>query len=111
MIQVYAPNNTKFDMNGDVILFPSSCEASAELGGTWSLDMTHPIDEEGRWKELVKEAVLAVPTFMGKKQLYRIDEIDKQDMEIVVKAYPVFFDSADEVFLMDTRPTGKNGRR
>ena len=110
MIQIYAPNNTNFDTNGDEVLMPDFCEASAELGGTWMLDMSHPLDDDGRWKWLLKEAVVAVPTFMGKKQLYRIDEIDKQDTEIVVKAYPVFFDSADEVFLMDKRPTGKNGQ-
>lgn len=110
MIQIYAPNNTNFDANGDEVLMPSLCDVSAELGGTWTLEMTHPIDDEGRWKQLVKEAVISVPTFMGKKQLYRIDEIDRQDTEIAVKAYPVFFDSADEVFLMDKRPTGKNGQ-
>lgn len=110
MIQIYAPDNTNFDMNGDAVLFPTLCDAQAELGGSWYLDMTHPIDEEGRWKNLVKEAVLSVPTFMGKKQLYRIDETDKQDTEITVKAYPIFFDSADELFLMDIRPTGKNGQ-
>lgn len=110
MIQIYAPDNINFDMNGDAVLFPTLCDAQAELGGSWYLDMTHPIDEEGRWKNLVKEAVLSVPTFMGKKQLYRIDETDKQDTEITVKAYPIFFDSADELFLMDKRPTGKNGQ-
>lgn len=110
MIQIYAPNNTNFDMNGDVVLTPSLCDATASLGGTWTLDMSHPIDDDGRWKWLVEEAVISVPTFMGKKQLYRIDEIDKQDTEITVKAYPIFFDSADEVFLMDTRPTGKSGQ-
>lgn len=111
MIQIYEPNNTNFDMNGDEVLTPSLCDAAAELCGIWTLDMTHPIDDDGRWKRLVKEAVVSVPTFMGKKQLYRIDEIDKQDTEITVKAYPVFFDSADEVFLMDTRPTGKSGQQ
>lgn len=110
MILIYAPDNTSFNMNGNEVLTPSICDATAELGGTWTLDMTHPIDDDGRWKRLVKEAVVSAPTFMGKKQLYRIDEIDKQDTEITVKAYPVFFDSADEVFLMDKRPTKKTGQ-
>ena len=110
MIQIYAPENTNFDMNGDEVLVPSVCEMEAELGGAWFLNMTHPIDAEGKWKNIVKEAVISAPTFMGKKQLFRINESDKQDTEIVVKAYPIFFDSADEVFLMDKRPTDKNGQ-
>lgn len=110
MIQIYAPKNTNFDMNGDEVLTPSLCTMESELGGAWSLNMTHPIDDEGKWKNIVKEAVISTPTFMGKKQLFRIEESDKQDTEIVVKAYPIFFDSADEVFLMDKRPTDKNGQ-
>lgn len=110
MIQIYVPENTNFEMNGNDVLAPSTCTMEAELGGTWILNMTHPIDYEGKWKNIVKEAVISAPTFMGKKQLFRIEESDKQDTEIIVKAYPIFFDSADEVFLMDKRPAGKNGQ-
>lgn len=111
VIQIYTPSNTNFDMNGDDVLIPSVCTMEAELGGAWSLNMTHPIDDEGRWKNIVKEAVISAPTFMGKKQMFRIDESDKQDTEIVVKAYPIFFDSADEVFWMDKRPIDKTGQQ
>ena len=110
MIQIYSPENTNFEQNGDITLFPEVCDAEAELKGSWLLNITHPLDEEGRWKYIVEEAVLSVPTFMGKNQLYRIDEVDKTDTEISAKAYPIFFDSADEVFLMDTRPTNKSGQ-
>lgn len=110
VIQIYTPSNTNFDMNGNDVLTPSVCTMEAELGGAWSLNMTHPIDDEGRWKNIVKEAVISAPTFMGKKQLFRIDESEKQDTEIVVKAYPIFFDSADEVFILDKRPTDKTGQ-
>lgn len=110
MIQIYAPNNTNFEMNGDTVLVPSICENAAELGGSWSLNMTHPIDDEGRWKNIVEEAVISVPTFMGEEQLFRVVEMDKQDTEITVKAYPIFLDSKDEVFLMDKRPTAKTGQ-
>ena len=111
MIQIYSPGNTNFDQNGDMTLFPEVCEAPSKLGGAWTLEITHPIDEEGRWKYIEKEAVLSVPTFMGKNQLYRIDQItDKNDADISAKAYPIFYDSADEAFLMDKRPTAKNGQ-
>lgn len=111
MIQIYSPKNEKFDSNGDMTLTPELCEMDAELGGAWYLNITHPIDDEGRWKYIEREAVLSVPTFMGKNQLFRIDKLtDKTDTEISAKAYPIFFDSADDCFLLDTRPTNKNGQ-
>lgn len=111
MIQIYSPGNTDFEKNGDMTLLPEECKATSELGGSWVLEITHPIDDEGRWKYIEREAVLSVPTFMGDKQLYRIDEItDKSFGEIAAKAYPIFFDSADDHFLLDTRPTGATGQ-
>lgn len=111
MIQIYSPKNKNFKMNGDMTLLPTKCEVLAELGGAWVLDLKHSIDEENRWKYIEKEAVLSVPTFMGKNQLFRIAEItDKTDTEISVKAYPIFFDSANDCFLMDVRPTDKNAQ-
>ncbi len=111
MIHIYKPNNTNFENNGDMTLFPSMCNVVAELGGSWILNITHPIDKEGRWKYIINEAVLSVPTFMGKKQLFRIEKIDDKNItEISAIAYPIFFDSGDDCFLFDTRPTGKNGQ-
>ena len=111
MIQIYSPNNTNYEMNGDMTLFPTLCEAISELNGSWILQITHPIDEEGRWKYIESEAVLSVPTFMGKRQLYRIGQItDKNNFDISAKAYPIFFDSADDCYLLDVRPTEKTAQ-
>lgn len=97
-------------MNGDMVLFPGVCELEAELSGSWLINVSHPLDDEGRWKYITEEAVLSVPTFMGEKQLYRIDEVDKSDTEVLAKAYPIFFDSANETFLMNLHLVGKNGQ-
>ena len=113
MIQIYDSQNTDFEHNGDETLFPEECTVSAELNGTWVLNMTHPIDDEGRWKYIEEEAVIAVPTFMGKKQLFRIERVstvDQDDSEITAVAYPIFWDSGDDQFLTDSRPTDKNGQ-
>lgn len=110
MIQIYSPNNKNFEMNGDMVLFPGVCELEAELSGSWLINVSHPLDDEGRWKYITEEAVLSVPTFMGEKQLYRIDEVDKSDTEVLAKAYPIFFDSANETFLMNLHLVGKNGQ-
>ena len=113
MIQIYDSQNTNFDQNGDSVLFPEKCTVQAELNGTWVLNITHPIDDENRWKYIEEEAVIAVPTFMGKKQLFRIDRVNtvtEGDDTITAVAYPIFWDSADDLFLLDSRPTEKNGQ-
>ena len=111
MIQIYSRENTVFSKNGDMVLFPEECVLKAQLNGIWKITMTHPIDYENRWKYIEPEAVIAVPTFMGNKQLFRIsDKIEKNDYEISIAAYPIFWDSADEHMLVDVRPTGKTGQ-
>ena len=112
MIQIYLRENTDFTNNGDMTLFPEECTLKACLNGTWKITMTHSLDAENRWKYIEPEAVLAVPTFMGAKQLFRLsDKIEKNDYEISVTAYPIFWDSADEHMLVDVRPTGKTGQQ
>lgn len=111
MIQIYNRENTEFEHNGDMTLFPVSCRLSAELNGAWELKLNHPLDNEGRWKYIEEEAVISAPTFMGERQLFRINEVEKTDTEILVTAYPIFFDSAKDCFLIDTRPEMKNGQQ
>lgn len=111
MIQVYKRENTRYGQNGDMALMPEKCVLKAELNGAWVLELSHPIDEEGRWRYLEEEVVVSAPTFQGKKQLFRISRIEKEDDGILATAYPVFFDSADDHFLMDVRPEAKNGQQ
>jgi phage minor structural protein len=110
MIQIYKPTNTDYTKNGDMVLFPESCEVHAKLNGEWYLDIEHPLDKEGRWKEIVEEAVISAPTFMGKEQLFRIDDMEKTDTEVKAKAYPIFFDSADELFVYSCKPAFKGAQ-
>ncbi len=110
MIQCYKSDNADYERNGDTTLFPTSCGLSCEINGAWELNMSHPQDSEGRWKYLEEETVIAAPTFQSDKQLFRVDKCIKTDSSMEVTAYPIFFDSADDCFLMDVRPTGKNGQ-
>ena len=110
MIQCYSKDNTNYDSNGDVTLFPTSCELPIEINGTWELTMSHPLDPDGRWKYLSEESVISAPTFQSDHQLFRVDKCVKTDSSVEVTAYPIFFDSADDCFLMDTRPTNQNGQ-
>lgn len=104
MIDLYVANNTNYEMNGNMELLPSSCITSAEINGVWSLSMTHPIDEEGRWKEITEGAVLKVQSFNG-SQLFRIKKVQKQDSGIQVIGEPIFLDSIGDCFVYDKRPT------
>lgn len=110
MIQVYEKDNTNYDKNGNTI-FPMSCSLSVKLNSTWEMILTHPIDQEERWKGITEEAVICAPTWIGNKQLFRISEVEKTDTEVRAMAYPIFFDSANDCFLMDVRPEVKNGQQ
>lgn len=110
MIQVYKPENTDYEHNGDITLFPTACNLDTEINGAWELSMSHPLDSDGRWEYLSEEAVISAPTFQSDHQLFRVDKCIKSESSIEVTAYPIFFDSADDCFLLDVRPTSQNGQ-
>lgn len=111
MIQIYDPGNEKFDFNGDVTLEPYSCDCTMILNDAWGLELEAPIDEDGKFLHIVKEAVISAPTPISDKQLFRIYHVDKSDTSVVAFAMPIFFDSKDDHILLDVRPTGKNGQQ
>lgn len=108
MIDLYVANNTNYEMNGNMELLPTSCEVDAEINGSWTLSMTHPIDEEGRWKEIIEGAVVKVNSFNG-IQLFRIKKVTKQDSGLMAYAEPIFLDSVGDCFNYDVRPTNATG--
>lgn len=111
MIDIYRAGNENFQRNGDMPLLPVYCTVKAALKGEWSLVLEHPIDEEGRWREIVEEAVIAAPTFLHNRQLYRIYNIQKSDDAILAYANPIFWDAAKECWLSDVRPVNKTGQQ
>lgn len=111
MIQIYSAGNENFQKNGDAVLMCYSCLLTAELNGTWHIDLTVPIDKEGRWKLVTEEAVLKVRTWQDDEQLYRIESIKKSNNGVSAVAYPIFYDSANDAFLLDCRPTNKTGQQ
>ena len=111
MVQIYKRENNDYEANGDIVIFPEECILTAILNGTWVLELTHPLDDEGRWKYIDEESVICVPTFQGKRQLFRVGEVEKTDTEVSATAYPIFFDSKDDCFLIDVRPELKTGKQ
>lgn len=110
MIQVYSPGNTDFEHNGDMTLFPTEAIVHPILNGEWEVNLEHPIDQEGRWKYIVEEAVVKMPSFNG-DQLFRIKKKEKSDSGVTAELQPIFMDAKDDCFLLDVRPTDKTGQQ
>lgn len=108
MIEICKPENTEYSMNGDMTLNPTECMLTMNLNGAWSVSMTHPVDDKLEY--LTENAVICSETPVGKKQLFRIRNITKNDSSVTCTAYPIFFDSKNDCFLFDVRPTEKNGQ-
>lgn len=109
MIQVYSPTNTNYKKNGDMTLMPSEATVHPILNGAWEASLSHPLDAEGRWKYIVDEAVVKMPSFNG-NQLFRIKKKEKSDSGITATMEPIFMDAMGDCFLTDVRPTNATGQ-
>ena len=110
MIQVYKKLNYDFDKNGDAVLLPTEAHTYSEINGSWSASLSHPIDPEGRWKLVVTDNVVKMRSHNG-EQLYRIIKTTKTFDFVEAEMRPIFYDSGDDCFLYDVRPTGKTGQQ
>lgn len=110
MIEIYDKSNKNFDFNGDMILKPSLCDLEVELNGMIEVNLEHPYDKEGRWKQIKEDNIIRVP-YPGKKegQLFYIYDKDKGMTGITCKARHIFFDLASTI-LVDCRPTNCTGQ-
>ena len=109
MIQVYSPGNTNYKANGDMTLFPDEATVHPVLNQEWTAELHHIIDGEGRWKYIVEDAVIKMPSF-NKSQLFRIKKKEKTDSGVTAEMQPIFMDAKDDCFLIDVRPTDKTGQ-
>lgn len=86
-----------FDNNGLAILDPTSCEISEELNGAYELTLTHPIDDTGKWRQLLELNIIK-----ARGQLFRIyNKATKLNSdgsrERTVNARHIFYDLNDRV--------------
>ena len=105
MIEIYLKTNTNYDKNGDITLDPTSCTYKDSEN---ELTLEHSIDDDGRWKYIDFENVIAAEE-NGKKKLYRIYNVVRSLYSVTAYARPIFFDLIDKV-LLDVRPTNKLGQ-
>lgn len=105
MIEVYLKSNTNYKSNGDITLNPISCTYK---DSEKELVLEHFQDEDGRWKYIEFENVIAAEE-NGKKKLYRIYNVVRSLYKVTAYARPLFYDLVDKV-LLDVRPTNKLGQ-
>lgn len=102
MIELYRKDNKNFDKAGDIVLNCISCTFNANINYNWSLELEHPLDELGIWKEIKEDCIIKFPTPTRKTDLFRIYEINKSEDSIKAYARPLPRD------LMKTIITDKN---
>lgn len=110
MIQIYKPNNSDFTHNGDAVIFPEYAEFTSELNGVWSGNISVPVAEGSGYELVMEEAVVKMPAYNG-EQLYRILNVMNDTSAVTAELQPIFFDSARDCFITDSRPTGKTGQQ
>lgn len=108
-MDIYKYSNKNFDANGDISLSPTSSILKVSLNGICEVELQHPYDKEGRWKQVINDNVLSGPTPWSQKQLFRIYEVEKGMFSLLVKARHIFFDLIDSICL-DRRAVNKNGQ-
>lgn len=103
-IRVYEFDQTSFNNNGICTLFPKSAVITRDLNEyKYYLDLTHPIDEIGKWKEITQDRII-----VANEQPFRIKFVQKTSREIVAYCEQIFFDLNNN-FIEDTNIKGKNG--
>lgn len=61
MICIYESDCTDFSNNGLGLLNPQACSVNETLNGEYEVQMTHPIDDAGKWKRICTDRILRVP--------------------------------------------------
>lgn len=103
-IRIYEFDQTSFNNNGICTLFPKSAVITRDLNEyKYYLDLTHPIDETGKWKEITEDRII-----VANGQPFRIKFVQKTMKEIVAYCEQIFFDLNNN-FIEDTNIKGKNG--
>lgn len=101
------PNN-----NGLGALAPDSCKISREINGAFTLALSHPYDDDGKWKKIQVGRVIFAKDPSGNRQLFRIDRKDTKTVEgkILVTASHIFWDLAKNT-IVSYAAAAKNGQQ
>ena len=110
VIRVYDMHEPQdgFDGNGLAVLNPTVC-TSLHNDERWDVELRHPLDDWGKWKNLLANNILKVDG-----QLFRIDisepAIGESGREMYVHAKHITCDMADMLITFATFPGGDAAR-
>lgn len=100
----------EFDNNGIGILTPSVCKVTERENGMWDFQMEHPIDADGRWKNIQLRNIVKI-----KGQLFTIQNVvvdySNNSGKVTCSGEHIFYQMADSwIFPADpiTAVTGQN---
>ena len=103
-IRIYKHNAETFNNNGIRTLFPSSAIIERNLEEyVYNLEITHPIDDENRWKEIIEDRII-----IANEQPFRIKHVTKTMNNITAYCEHIFFDLSNN-FIEDTNIVSRNG--
>lgn len=108
MIKIFNPTDTNFSSCGNIIINPTKCiETRKKSLNGWYIDVEVPI----KYSQYLEQDMLCVIKSKSKvnPQAFRIKNIERKQRKIVFQARHVMFD-AEDYFLLDVRPTDKNGQ-
>lgn len=95
-----------FKTNGLSILSPITCTVTEELNGSYYCEIEHPIDTNGKWRNLNENNIISVPIRARageERQLFRIAVREVRDTvkgkRIYVLAHHIFYDLRGRIVL------------
>ena len=81
MICVFASDATDFTTNGLSVLSPTTCTVTETLNGQYELQLTHPIDEQGKWRYLTTGSIVRAPVPLAATPTLAID-VPEEDTRV-----------------------------
>lgn len=106
---MYSAKEKDFNNNGLWVL--DSCikaEVKEEKNAEYSLELEYPIFGNEKWKDIIEENIIKVPTPKYGDQLFRIKNKRVDGTILYAYAIHIFYDLIDN-FLEDVRPTELDG--
>ena len=111
MITVYSPTETNFADNGLGVLEPLSCDVSITINEVWSLELTQPIDEDGKYNNIEKNNIIKITDMpvvreqTNTYQLFRIYDTVRDVFAGTIKAiaFPVAFEATYDAIIEELK--------
>ena len=94
MVTIHEKTAQSFNTLGLGALLPGSCVVREKVNGSYELEMSHPRDEEGKWKRIEEERIIYAATPRG-KQPFRIYRTKPTMDGLTVNARHIFYDLLD----------------